>query len=462
MRLCFRRAMAVSMFLALLGMPALGQSAMGTDFTYQGKLRRNGAAVNGTADFQLRLYDAATGGAQIGAAQSLSNVSVADGLFNARIDFGADAFNGDARYLEVAARTPAGSGNFVVLTPRQALTAAPYALKVRGVDGYSLDGANGGPADAVYVDNAGSVGMGTTAPQGRLDVRSGNGSYVLVDSINGDLHMNGGTDTVAGLYNDSTGPGARLDLIVNNWPQMVVTGAGRVGIGTVNPISPLDVRGDWGPLIRSECNNSYAIVAQTAGSGSTALSAHASSPTGQAVGVSASSFSENGAGLRALATNGSGVNYGVWASSASSSGYDFYAAGAGVNYGAASSRRWKHNVELIADPLAKLARIRGVYFDWDAEHGGHHDVGMIAEEVGAVLPEIVAFEANGVDASGMDYSKLTPLLVEVAKAQQGEIEELRRANAELGTLVAGQARELAEMREQIANLAKQMAAMERR
>ena len=243
---------------------------------------------------------------------------------------------------------------------------------------------------------------------------------------------------------------------------VVVTGAGRVGIGTVNPISPLDVRGDWGPLIRSECNNSYAIVAQTAGSGSTALSAHASSPTGQAVGVSASSFSENGAGLRALATNGSGVNYGVWASSASSSGYDFYAAGAGVNYGAASSRRWKHNVELIADPLAKLARIRGVYFDWDAEHGGHHDVGMIAEEVGAVLPEIVAFEANGVDASGMDYSKLTPLLVEVAKAQQGEIEELRRANAELGTLVAGQARELAEMREQIANLAKQMAAMERR
>ena len=49
---------------------------------------------------------------------------------------------------------------------------------------------------------------------------------------------------------------------------------------------------------------------------------------------------------------------------------------------------------------------------------------MIAEEVGRVLPGIVVYEANGIDANGMDYSRLTPLLVEVAKAQQKLIEEL--------------------------------------
>jgi hypothetical protein len=65
--------------------------------------------------------------------------------------------------------------------------------------------------------------------------------------------------------------------------------------------------------------------------------------------------------------------------------------------------------------------IRGVFFDWDTEHGGQHDVGMIAEEVGKVLPEIVVYEDNGVDASGMDYSKITPLLVEAIKSQQAEI-----------------------------------------
>ena len=102
-------------------------------------------------------------------------------------------------------------------------------------------------------------------------------------------------------------------------------------------------------------------------------------------------------------------------------------------FGAVSSRRWKNNVEPISDPLRKLARLRGVYFDWDDEHGGQHDVGMIAEQVGEVLPEIVNYEENGIDAIGMDYSKLTPLLVEAVNAlraeKDAEIEALRKANA---------------------------------
>jgi len=61
-----------------------------------------------------------------------------------------------------------------------------------------------------------------------------------------------------------------------------------------------------------------------------------------------------------------------------------------------------------------------VYFDWDNEHGGQHDIGMIAEEVGAVMPEIVNYEENGVDAIGMDYSKMTPLLVEAVNALRAE------------------------------------------
>ena len=67
---------------------------------------------------------------------------------------------------------------------------------------------------------------------------------------------------------------------------------------------------------------------------------------------------------------------------------------------------------------------------------------MIAEEVGAVLPEIVQYDENGIDAIGMDYSKLTPLLVEAVTAlrseqhqqlaeKDDEIGELRTANAAL-------------------------------
>ncbi len=120
---------------------------------------------------------------------------------------------------------------------------------------------------------------------------------------------------------------------------------------------------------------------------------------------------------RSLGTNGKGIV-------GSGTAYDFYAEGSGTNYGSSSSIRWKRNIVKIDNPLEKLAELRGVYFDWDEEHGGQHDVGCIAEEVGKVLPEIVNYEKNGIDADGMDYSKLTPLLIEAIKALQKRVEEL--------------------------------------
>ena len=64
------------------------------------------------------------------------------------------------------------------------------------------------------------------------------------------------------------------------------------------------------------------------------------------------------------------------------------------------------------------------------QSGGQHDVGMIAEEVGEVLPEIVEYEENGIDATGMDYGMLAPLLVEAVKELKGEVNELQKQNAE--------------------------------
>jgi endosialidase-like protein/collagen triple helix repeat protein len=127
-----------------------------------------------------------------------------------------------------------------------------------------------------------------------------------------------------------------------------------------------------------------------------------------------------GSGLFGEATHTSTINVGVRGVSRSPDGFDFLASGAGTNYGSSSSRRWKNNITNIADPLRKVALLRGVYYDWDEEHGGHHDLGMIAEEVGEVLPEIVQYEKNGIDAIAMDYSMLTPLLVEAVNALRAE------------------------------------------
>ncbi|MCK6483664.1 MAG: hypothetical protein HUU22_14550 [Phycisphaerae bacterium] len=123
---------------AVHSQPAVGQQALGTMFTYQGQLKIAGSPLDDVADFQFTLWDAAgagnppSGGNQIGSMVSVGNVAVVDGMFAVNIDFGGDAFNGQARWLQIAVRSPAGAGAFTTLAPRQRLTAAPHALALPG------------------------------------------------------------------------------------------------------------------------------------------------------------------------------------------------------------------------------------------------------------------------------------------------------------------------------------------
>lgn len=87
-----------------------------------------------------------------------------------------------------------------------------------------------------------------------------------------------------------------------------------------------------------------------------------------------------------------------------------------------SSARWKTNIQPIANALDKVQQLRGVTFDWKAN--GKHDLGVVAEEVAAVVPEIVGFEQSG-KAQSVDYGRLTALLLEAIKEQQNEIRELK-------------------------------------
>ena len=88
-----------------------------------------------------------------------------------------------------------------------------------------------------------------------------------------------------------------------------------------------------------------------------------------------------------------------------------------------SSRRWKTNIETLHGALAKVEQLRGV--SYNLKDSGKHEIGVIAEEVGAVVPEVVAWEKNGKDAEGVDYGRLTALLIEAVKQQQKEISALR-------------------------------------
>jgi hypothetical protein len=86
-----------------------------------------------------------------------------------------------------------------------------------------------------------------------------------------------------------------------------------------------------------------------------------------------------------------------------------------------SSERWKDNITPIEGALEKVLRLQGVSFDWTSD--GRHDLGLIAEEVGEVLPEVVAYD--GANASSVDYARLVAILIEAVKEQQQQIDELR-------------------------------------
>lgn len=110
------------------------QAPVTTGFTYQGHLKDSGLPVNDTCDFRFGLWDAESGGTQVGATQTVANLNVGDGRFTTQLDFGPGAFDGQARWLAITVRCPAGGGAYTSLTPRQPLSAAPYALYATEVD----------------------------------------------------------------------------------------------------------------------------------------------------------------------------------------------------------------------------------------------------------------------------------------------------------------------------------------
>ncbi|RMD83290.1 MAG: hypothetical protein D6815_06990 [Candidatus Dadabacteria bacterium] len=480
-------------------------SRLGTGFTYQGQLTENGLPTNGTVDLAFSLWTTAKSGDPVGSTVVIEDVPVVNGLFSVGLDFGADALSGSARFLEVAVRhphDPTDTAPFTTLSPRQALTGTPYAVQTRGL----------------FVDDAGNVGIGTTSPSYPLEVisgetrainavntatssvtygvlgkcqsTSGRGMFGLATATSGDAigvygrsYSNSGRG-VYGLasasHGDTQGVMGRSDSVSGRgvyglasastgntygvWGESAsFTGFGVYGIATASSgiargvlgrsesTSGMGVEG----LAVAGSGDTYGVYAQSFSTSGRGVYGLASASSGLTYGMRGESNSTEGRGVYGLATASSGVTYGVQGQSDSRAGFDFFASGAGTDYGSASSIRWKKNVRPLDAPLDKVARLRGVYFDWDEAHGGHHDVGMIAEEVGEVVPEIVRYEDNGVDAIGMDYSKLTPLLVEAVK-------ELHLIVQQKDAQIADHDRKLAEKDAQIAELAKRLGKLEMR
>ncbi|MDD5138865.1 MAG: kelch repeat-containing protein [Verrucomicrobiales bacterium] len=113
--------------------------AQGTAFTYQGRLQSGTNVANGSYDLTFSVWNNSVGPSQVGNTFTNVATSVANGLFTVTLDCGTGIFDGNPRWLEIGVRTN-GSGAFTTLSPRQPLTASPYAIYAGGVSATGISG----------------------------------------------------------------------------------------------------------------------------------------------------------------------------------------------------------------------------------------------------------------------------------------------------------------------------------
>jgi hypothetical protein len=251
------------------------------------------------------------------------------------------------------------------------------------------------------------------------DISTISGSVKTVtDALSGRVTTLEGTDISITLTGDVTGTGTITNLANVSFATTIA--ANSVALGT-------DTTGDY-------------VASMTAGTGITVGTATGEGSTPVITNTGVTSVSA-GTGITLGNTTGA-CSIAIGQAVATSSNVQFNSLGVGMAASATAGRidatndivafsssdiRFKENIKAIENPIEKIRKISGNTYDWKEENKIEHgyegnDVGVIAQEIEAVLPQLVQTRENGYKA--VKYDKLVALLIEGIKAQQNQIDSL--------------------------------------
>jgi hypothetical protein len=253
-----------------------------------------------------------------------------------------------------------------------------------------------GGSTKMYLASGGNVGIGTTTPSAKLDVNGiikANGNQVNPQEYGVSMVGNFGQWQAHGTYNN-------FNTVPSYWGWNYIQG---------NTNAPNSSSSQW-YRGRFSLGDAYGLGTS-------------SNDYWMEIAVPRYNYAGGDAGQMFVRACEDG-NEGSWYQVGRKIIGDFTATGDVVAY-ASSDKRLKDNITPIPNALDKVSAIGGYEFDWNDNQETYegHDVGVIAQEVEEVMPEVVTTREDGYKA--VKYEKMVPLLIEAIKEQQKQIDELK-------------------------------------
>ncbi|HUT29124.1 MAG TPA: tail fiber domain-containing protein [Sedimentisphaerales bacterium] len=316
-----------------------------------------------------------------------------------------------------------------------------------GVYGEATGGGRAGHFEGdVHV--TGNVGIGTTSPEASLEVTNSGSSHAIRASTS-DIpvyaHRTGTSGTWPAVHgeNDSASDNTSGVRGILNSTNSGANSAGVYGYNKGTFGDGYGVRGlhdGWGIGVYGECiGEGTGVYGKCSSSGnlgelgSSSYGVHGTNNSsgnfgfigGPSDGVFGSTSSGNG--VFGYSLTGHGVH------GSSSSGYAGYFNGnlhveGNITYTGSCSDvsdiRLKENITPLRNAVEKVSCLKGIYFNNKGESSDNREVGVIAQDVEKVLPELVSTNKQGYKS--VDYTKLTPVLIEAVKELKAENESLKQ------------------------------------
>lgn len=407
---------------------------------------------DGTFTFTPRMFIRNDGNVGIGTTTPLSRLhSVASGGFGGENTDGTSLANN----VPILAQSDSTVLGFLNKDSRQA-----FAINIEGNEGTKaargypvfFDKFNGNWNPSIYLKN-GNVGIGTTSPNGKLDVINGSissdtqiAAFTAPGSTGGTGYVTVGSGYVGwdyagrgGIALNAHGAGGSVGGI---FVQRVDNSHSNVGIGTMSPGCKLDVVGGWrllgsnGATLWSEREDSDFDIMGATNSKRRLLSLHANQQGTQGDLLQIYGYYSGGYRPAFRVTNNGQVY-------------------CGTEILCGSDARWKKDIAPLESSLSKVIKLEGKNYFWSVEEcpdkgfAREKQIGLIAQEVEKVIPELVHTDDEGFKY--VSYEKLTVVLVEAVKELKAENEQFKSENHKLS-------QEISQIREELLALKTQQEA----